>query len=116
MLFLIVKYLVTAALVVAISELAKRSDQAGALLASLPIMTLLVLVWLHVEQQPTAKIANHAYYTFWYVIPTLPMFLAFPWLLQRLGFWAAMLASVVITLLCFALFGLILKRFQIDLL
>jgi glycosyltransferase involved in cell wall biosynthesis len=44
---------------------------------------LLTLIWLYIEQQPTSKIANHAWYTFWYVIPTLPMFLAFPWLMSH---------------------------------
>src|SRR3546814_2941756 len=49
---------------------------------------------LYVEKQPQDKIANHAWYTFWYVVPTLPMFLAFPVLLPRLGFWLTMVASI----------------------
>ncbi|ABM03170.1 conserved hypothetical protein [Psychromonas ingrahamii 37] len=61
--FIIIKYLVTAALVVLISEVAKRSEHLGALLASLPVVTLLVLVWLHLEGTPTEKVANHAFYT-----------------------------------------------------
>jgi hypothetical protein len=73
-------------------------------------------VWLYVENQPQARIANHAWYTFWYVVPTLPMFLAFPWLLPRLGFWWTLGASVVITVVCFALFALVVKRFGIVLL
>ena len=77
--YLIFKYLVTAGLVVLVSELAKRSDKLGSLVAALPLVTLLTLIWLHVEQQPNNKIANHAYYTFWYVLPTLPMFLLFPY-------------------------------------
>lgn len=114
--FLLFKYLLTAGLVVLVSEVAKRSDKAGALVASLPLVTLLVLFWLYAERQPEAKIANHAYYTFWYVIPTLPMFLLFPALLTRLGFWGAMAASVVLTLVCFAVFALFLRRFGIELL
>ena len=46
------------------------------MVAALPLVTELTLIWLHVERQPEAKIANHAWYTFWYVLPTLPMFLA----------------------------------------
>ena len=83
--WIITKYLITAAVVVAVSEFAKRSDKLGALIAALPLVTFLTLVWLYVEGQPQEKIANHAWYTFWYVVPTLPMFLAFPWLLARLG-------------------------------
>ncbi len=105
MLWLITKYIITAAIVVVVSEVAKRSDRAGALLASLPLVTLLALIWLYIEKQPVEKIANHAWYTFWYVVPTLPMFLAFPRLFMRFGFWPALGLSAVITVLCFTLFA-----------
>jgi uncharacterized membrane protein (GlpM family) len=77
MAWIITKYLLTAGMVVFISEAAKRSDRLGGFIAALPLMTLLTLVWLYIENQPEEKIANHAYYTFWYVIPTLPMFYCF---------------------------------------
>jgi len=115
MLFLLFKYGVTAAIVVAVSEVAKRSDRLGALIASLPLVTLLALFWLHVEDQPQPKLANHAYYTFWYVLPTLPMFLAFPKLLDRFGFWPALGLSVVLTLAIFGIYALTLRRFGITL-
>ncbi len=113
--WLITKYLLTAAVVVGVSEAARRSDRLGGLLAALPLVTLLTLVWLYVEKQPAEKIANHAWYTFWYVLPTLPMFLLFPWLLPRLGFWPTLLASAVFTVVCFGLFALLLRRFGIEL-
>ena len=114
--WLVTKYLITAAVVVLVSEVAKRSDRLGGLLAALPLVTVLALIWLYVERQPSSKIANHAWYTFWYVVPTLPMFLAFPVLLPRLGFWPTLLACVVITVGCFWLFALLVKRFGIELL
>lgn len=113
--WLATKYLLTAAVVVAVSELARRSDRIGALVASLPLVTLLALVWLHLERQPDEKLANHAWYTFWYVIPTLPMFLVFPVLLPRIGFWPTLLACVALTIGCFAAFGLLVRRFGIEL-
>jgi uncharacterized membrane protein (GlpM family) len=116
MAWIITKYLLTAGMVVFISEVAKRSDRLGGFIAALPLMTLLTLVWLYVENQPEEKIANHAYYTFWYVIPTLPMFLLFPYLLPKLGFWMTMGASVVVTVICFGLFALLIKSFGIELL
>ena len=116
MAWIITKYLLTAGMVVFISEVAKRSDRLGGLIAALPLMTLLTLVWLFVENQPEEKIANHAYYTFWYVIPTLPMFLLFPYLLPKLGFWLTLGACVVVTVVCFGLFALAMKSFGIDLL
>lgn len=114
--YLIAKYAITAALIVAASEIAKRSDRIGALILSLPVMTLITLFWLYVEDQPQDKIANHAWYTFWYVIPTLPMFLVFPMLIRQWGFAWAMLVFLLGTLVSFMCFSWILKRFGIYLL
>ena len=116
MIWLITKYLLTAAVVVLVSEVAKRSDKLGGLVAALPLVTILAMIWLHVENQPTEKIANHAWYTFWYVVPTLPMFLVFPALLPRIGFWPTLLACVILTVACFAVFALAVRRFGIELL
>jgi uncharacterized membrane protein (GlpM family) len=116
MVWIISKYALTALVVVLVSELAKRSDKLGGLLAALPLITILSLIWLHLENQSAEKIANHAWYTFWYVVPTLPMFLAFPLLLPRLGFWPTLLACVVISVLGFGVFALAVKRFGIQLL
>lgn len=114
--YLIVKYLVTAGVVVLVSEFAKRSDKLGGLIAALPMVTVLTLIWLYVEQQPASKIANHAYYTFWYVLPTLPMFLLFPYLLPKLGFFLTLFSCVLFTILIFVIFALFIKQFGINLL
>jgi len=115
MTWIISKYFLTAAVVVLVSELAKRSDRLGGLVAALPIVTVLTLIWLYVEKQPPEKIANHAWYTFWYVLPTLPMFLAFPTLLPKFGFWWTLLLCVGITMVCFAAFAFVLRHFGIEL-
>ncbi|MCF8166933.1 MAG: DUF3147 family protein [Rhodoferax sp.] len=116
MAWIITKYLITAGLVVFISEMAKRSDKLGGFIAALPLITLLTLIWLYIENQPEEKIANHAYYTFWYVVPTLPMFLLFPYLLPKLGFWLTIGASVAVTIIFFGLFSLVMKGFGVQLL
>jgi hypothetical protein len=116
MTWLISKYFLTAAVVVLVSELAKRSDKLGGLVAALPMVTVLTLIWLYIENQPQEKIANHAWYTFWYVLPTLPMFLVFPFALPRLGFWPTLLVCVMLTGLCVVLFAALLRRFGIELL
>ena len=116
MAWLITKYLSTAAIIVLISEIAKRSDRLGGLIAALPLVTVMSLIWLQLEGQAQDKIANHAWYTFWYVLPTLPMFLLFPYLLPRLGFWPTLVVSAIVTVLLFALFALAVKRFGIVLL
>ena len=116
MTYLIIKYFITAAVVVLVSEFAKSSDKLGGLIAALPLVTVLTLIWLFVEKQPTTKIANHAYYTFWYVIPTLPMFLLFPSLLPKFGFWPTLISCIVMTLVIFYVYAVVLKNFGIDLL
>jgi len=116
MAWIFTKYFLTAAVVVLVSELAKRSDRLGGFVSALSIVTVLVLIWLYVENQSQEKIANHAWYTFWYVVPTLPMFLAFPVLLPRIGFWPTLLACIVITVVCFGLFALVVRRFGVELL
>lgn len=112
---LYLKYLITAGLVVLVSEVARHSDRVGALIASLPMVTILVLFWLYAEGQPDSKITNHAWYTFWYVLPTLPMFALFPTLMARFAFWPTMLLSVAITLASFLVVGLIARQFGIFL-
>ncbi len=116
MLWLVTKYALTAGIVVLISEVAKRSDKVGAIVAALPTVTILALIWMYIEGQGQAKLANHAYYTFWYVLPTLPMFLIFPWLLNRFSFWPALGICALTSLVCFAIVALIMKKFGIELL
>lgn len=101
--WLIAKVFITAGIIVLVTEIAKRSDRLGGAIAALPLMTILTLIWLYVEKQPTEKIANHAFYTFWYVLPTLPMFLAFPFLLDKFGFWMSLVISTIITVICFVI-------------
>ena len=114
--WIIFKYLITAGVVVLISEVAKRSDRLGGLIAALPLVTVLALIWLYVENQSSEKISNHAYYTFWYVLPTLPMFLIFPYLLKKFGFWITLSLSMMITLIIFYIFAKVMKSFGVELL
>lgn len=116
MTWIITKYFITAGVVVIVSEVARRSDKLGGFITALPLVTLLTLIWLYLEKQPQGKIASYAYYTFWYVLPTLPMLLLFPYALPRFGFWLSLGAGVVLTVLCFGLFALVMKKFGIYLL
>jgi hypothetical protein len=114
---LVCKYVVTAFIIVLVSEVAKRTDRFGALLSSLPFVTIMVMVWLYLENQGVEKIGNHAFYTFWYVLATLPMFLVMPWLLGRgVHFWAALGGGVVLTVGCFVLTAFVARRFGVELL
>ncbi|MCE0495349.1 DUF3147 family protein [Vibrio salinus] len=115
MIWILTKYLITAGIVVLVSEVAKRSDRIGALIAALPTVTILVLIWMYIEGQDQEKLANHAYYTFWYVLPTLPMFLIFPFLLNRYSFWVSLGTCAVISIVCFAIVAVIVRQFGIRL-
>lgn len=115
MLWIVSKYAITAAMVVLISEVAKRSDKLGGLIAALPIVTVLVLIWMKLEGQSVQKISNHAWYTFWYVVPTLPMFLFFPVFYQRLGFWSTLLVCCLLTVFIFYIWSTVLRRYGIEL-
>jgi len=116
---IIVKYLITAAIVVAVSEAAKRMDKLGALIASLPLVTILALIWIYVESkdaESTEKLANHAWYTFWYVIPTLPMFLVVPKMLRAgQNFWLVLGTYCIGSICIFLITALILKKFGVEL-
>lgn len=116
MAYLVFKYISTALIIVLVSEAAKRSDKVGAVISSLPMVTVLTLIWLFIEGQSEDKIKNHAYYTFWYVIPTLPMFLIFPKIYDKYGFWQTLLISTFLTCIIFIVFAIILKKFGIELL
>jgi hypothetical protein len=105
-LYYVFKYALTSAIIVSVSEVAKRSDRLGGLLAALPTVTVLTLIWMQVEGQSHELISNHAWYTLLYVIPTLPMFLTFPYCFDRFGFWGAMGVSCVATLIIFTVFAL----------
>ncbi len=116
MIMLIIKYAITSFVVVLVSEVAKKSDKAGALISALPFVTIIVMIWLYLEKQGNAKIGNHAYYTFWYVLPTLPMFLLMPWFMSKgVNFWVSLAICVFVTFGCFILTAIIAKRFGVNL-
>ena len=92
------------------------NDRLSALLIALPFTSLIAMIWMHQEKQSTTRIANHAEGTFWFVLPTLPMFLVFPFLLrQGWGFWPALLANGIMTIALFWLTVITLRKFGIDL-
>ena len=83
MIYLVVKTAISAIIIVVVSEVARRSAGLGALLASLPLVALLSMIWLWRDTGDTARMASYSQATFWYVLPSLPMFLLIPVLLKR---------------------------------
>jgi hypothetical protein len=115
---LILKYLLSAGVVTLVSEMVKRSDKAGALLASLPFVSIITLFWVYYESPPEQRLqktGDHMYYIFWYVLPTLPMFLLFPWFQRQWGFYGALSASAALTVALFGLLRFVAARFGLVL-
>ena len=110
------KVALTALIVVAISETAKRSSAFGALIASLPLTSLLAFLWLYGETGDTAKIAALSQSIFWYVLPSLVLFVALPIMLGRgFGFWPSLAASCGLTVVAYLIMIQILERFGVTL-
>jgi hypothetical protein len=112
--YFILKTIISALVIVAIAEIAKRSTVAGALIASLPLTSLLAFVWLYSDTHDVAQIASLSVDIFWLVIPSLALFLALP-LFIRLGwgFWLSLLAAISVTAACYLVLFWVLRRMQI---
>ena len=99
MFYLFLKILITSGIIVLITEIAKFNDRLGGMIAALPITTFIILFWLYYENSSTEKISSHMSYTLLYVLPTLPMFIIFPYLLNKFEFYGAIILSIIITIL-----------------
>jgi hypothetical protein len=116
MLYTAIKVLITAGLVVAISEIGKRSSALGAVIASLPLTSLLAFVWMYGETGDTEKIAALSQSIFWYVLPSLVLFVALPLLLRGgVAFWPALAIACGLTFLAYLAMTQILGRLGITL-
>ena len=109
--FIFLKIIVTALIIVIVTEVAKFNDRIGGLIAALPITTFMILFWLHYENNSVEKISNHVSYTILYVIPTLPMFLVFPYLINKFGFYWSIIISIFITIFFVVLVHLLTKKY-----
>ena len=102
MLWLAIKAAVSGVLIAAISLVAKRYPGFGALIASLPLVSVLGMLWLWNERPDTANMAAHAEATFWFVLPSLPMFLLIPALLRSgVGFHLSLAAGCLLTVVLY---------------
>ena len=114
--YLLIKFSASAAILVAISELAKRSTFAGALLASLPLTTLLALVWLYLDTGDVQRVAALSSSVFWLVLPSLVLLGLLPTLLGKgISFWLAMALACVATAAAYGAMVPLLRRFGIAL-
>lgn len=103
MLYLVIKAAMSGVIVVAVAEIAKRYPGLGGLVASLPLVSVLGMIWLWRDNRDRVRLADHATGTFWFVLPSLPMFLLIPAMLKRgAPFWAALTAGCLLTMALYA--------------
>jgi hypothetical protein len=116
MLYLVIKALLSGFIIMLVSEVARRSPGFGALIVSLPLVSLLAILWLWRDTHDAERIAAHAEATFWYVLPSLPLFLALPWMLRHgTGFWTALGAGCLLTIGLYGGTVLLAARFGVKL-
>ena len=116
MVWYITKLFLTAGIIVVISEVSKRLPLLGSLIASLPLISVLGMIWMYGETKDITRIADHAEGTFWYVLPSLPMFLLMPFLLRKgISFPAALSAGIALTGVLYFLMTKVLAKFGMNL-
>jgi len=116
MLAAVTKIAVTAVLVVAISEAAKRSSMLGAVLASIPVTSVLAMIWLYADTGDAAKVADLASGIFWLVLPSLVLFITLPLLIRAgFAFVPSLAASLALTVASYFVMLVALKLFGIEL-
>ena len=116
MLYFVLKAAISGVLIALASTLAKKYPGVGALVASLPLVSVLGMIWLWKDRPDAANMAAHAGATFWYVLPSLPMFLLIPALLRHgVSFWAALAAGCVLTIMLYLAMTWAAPRFGITL-
>jgi hypothetical protein len=115
MLYLIVKAGISGLLIAAVSEISKRNPAVGAIVLSLPLISILSFIWVWKDTGDTLRIASLAEGTFWFILPTLPMFLILPILLRHgISFWIGLTASCALTIVLYFVTAQVLGRFGIN--
>lgn len=116
MLYFVLKAAISGVLIAAISTLSKRYPGFGALIASLPLISVLGMIWLWRDRPDAENMAHHATATFWFVLPSLPMFLVIPALLKTgINFWVALIAGCLLTIVLYSLMIWLGPRFGLRL-
>jgi len=116
MTYYIFKLVTTAGLIVAISEISKRSTFIGGLLASLPLISLLSILWLYIDTGSSTKVSDFSRSVFWLVLPSLPFFLLLPYMLRKeFNFYVSLGVSVAVMMALYLVMVAVLRKWLIEL-
>ena len=112
----IIKILISAVIIAVVSEISRKTSFIGGLIASLPLTSILAIIWLYLDNAKTEKIAELSWNIFWFVIPSLLFFILFPILLLKLGFnfYLSLILSSGATAFFYWVFAIILSKYGIK--
>lgn len=102
MAYYIVKVLISSILIVLISEIGKRNSMLAAVLASVPLVSVLALIWLYIDTQDVLRVRDLAINILWLIVPSLALFITLPILLDRgMGFYTSLSVAVLVMVMCY---------------
>ena len=112
---LLLKAVVSGVIVAAASEAARCSSLLGAILVSLPLTSILTIVWLHRETGDATEVSDLSWSILWVIVPSLVFFVVLPLALRTLGFWPSLLLACAATAAAYAVWVLAARRLGLDL-
>ena len=116
MVYYILKLIVTALLIVLISEIGKRYSLAGALLAAIPLVSILAMIWMYIDTQNSQSAVEFSQRIVWLIAPSITLFITFPLLIKKgLSFYPSLLISTVLTIAAYYSVIFVLGKFGVKL-
>lgn len=116
MAYYITKLIITSLLIVLISEISKRSSLAGALLAAIPLVSILAMTWMYIDTDSSKSAVEFSQRIVWLIAPSMTLFIVFPFLIQKgVGFFISMTISILLTVVAYYSVIYIVGKFGIKL-
>lgn len=116
MIYYVIKVVISSVLIVAISEVSKKSSLIGGILASVPLVSVLGMIWLYIDTHSADKVSQFSTSVFWLVIPSLSLFIVLPFFLKmKMNFYIALPISLVVMIIFYYLMIFILGKIGIEL-
>ena len=112
-----VKAVLSGLVIAFVSYISEKQPTLGAFIISLPLVSLIVMFWMWNDGIETEKIAIHSESTFWFALPSLPLFLLFPWMLrQGWSFTISILMCCILTMVLYLTMVFLMRWMGIDIL
>ena len=116
MIYNILKILISAILIALISEVSKRSTFFGAVLASIPLVSVMAMIWLYIDTNDSLQVVQLSKGIFWLVIPSLVLFITFPFFIRlQFSFYTALSAAIFVMVVTYFITIAVLEKFDIHL-